>query len=86
MAVCVDFGSSVPVSPTVLAQQATTGECVSLCPSGSTCGLVGSGEILAPDLDASVFVNHMGVGFGVAAVPLSIVFGIVAILRLVAGR
>lgn len=86
MGVCLDYGSTSPATPSVLAQSATLGECTALCPAGSVCGVAGSGEILPPELDPAAFVEHLGVGFGVAAVPLSVVFGIVAILRLVSGR
>lgn len=88
MALCLDGGpGSVPYSVAVVASSVSSiGECNAACPSGNVCFAVGSGEILPPEIDAAKFVDALGVGFGIAAVPLAVVLGILAILRLLQGR
>lgn len=88
MAVCLDVGSgAVPYAVSVVSSSvASVGECNVACPTGNFCIAVGSGELVPPDIDPSAFTEAMGVGFGVAAVPLAVVFGILAVFRVLRSR
>lgn len=88
MAVCLDVGpGSVPYAVSVVASDVgSVGACNVACPVGNLCVAVGSGELVPPDIDPAAFTDAMGVGFGVAAVPLAVVFGILAVFRVLRAR
>lgn len=84
MGLCLDGGpGSVPYSVSVVASSVSSvAQCNAACPSGHACVAVGSGELVAPQLDPLQLVEGLSFGFVLVGIPLMAAWAFASVLSL----